>query len=115
MDFEKLLQEFDLKFYTSYYPDLSSMKRQYAKAWLHYKNHGCKEGRLINEKQLKQLQDPVQDPVTELNNEITNMQLHNKESVLQHDIERRVYNSNNESLLIEQYPIDFSNLYNKVF
>jgi len=111
MDFDKLVQEFDLKFYTSYYQDLSSMKRQPLKAWEHFKNHGYKEGRIMSENQLKEMQCPKLESVIELNTAMTNMQLHNKESVLQNDIERIVDNSNNESLLLEQYPIDFSNLY----
>ena len=58
MDFDKLQMEFDFKFYTSYYKDLSTMKRQPDKAWEHFKNHGYKEQRLINEKQLKEIQNP---------------------------------------------------------
>jgi glycosyltransferase involved in cell wall biosynthesis/GR25 family glycosyltransferase involved in LPS biosynthesis len=81
MNIDKFLGEFDWKFYTSYHKDLSSMKRQPNKAWEHFKNHGYREGRIINEKQLKQMQEPeelaqmVEEKVTKLNDTITNMQV----------------------------------------
>lgn len=65
MDFNKLKIDFDFKFYTSYYKDLSTMKRQPDKAWEHFKNHGYKEERLINEKQLKEIQNS-EDPKEEI-------------------------------------------------
>jgi hypothetical protein len=92
MDIDKFLPEFDLKFYTSYYKDLSSMKRQPHKAWEHFKNHGYKEGRLINGKQLKEMQEePEQiveeiEKVTELNNIMANMQLNNNTQEIQENI-----------------------------
>jgi len=74
---KKIKQEFDWKFYVSYYPDLSHVTDKFV-AWNHYKHYGFFENRFYNK-------EPYNKQLKETENEINKLKFNWKFYVSHHD------------------------------